>query len=155
MRMPYHAGLVVADLDHAMKRLSDRFGYIFNDPTTVSIPELDDRILRTSEPIELVVAYTRQGPFRLEVIQAQGSGIYAATRAGLHHLGVWEPDAQARLAELESGGDAVRAVIRRRDSAASAFYAEAPESPGLLVEYVNEDRRPQLEEWFNTGIMPA
>lgn len=154
MVTPYHAGVVVDDIERAIEDLSDRFGYTFNPPTSLAIPVLDDRVTGRTHSVDLVASYTREGPFRLEVIQAQGSGVYSADLAGLHHLGVWEHDPQSRLDELEAAGDPVDAVIRRADGAISAIYCR-PRLVHARIEYVNDDRRPQLEQWFEAGTTPT
>ncbi|PWI10419.1 hypothetical protein DIZ27_12525 [Streptomyces sp. NWU339] len=151
---PYHAGIIVRDISRAIDDLSTRLGYTFNAPTTIVIPKVEDRVAGSTGAVELVATYSREGPFRLEVIQGQGEGVYSARLSGLHHLGVWESDPEARLRQLEADGEQVDAVIRRADGTISAFYASAPRLGGTRIEYVNDDRRPQLEEWFATGIMP-
>lgn len=152
MLIPYHAGIVADDIERAIKDLQDRFGYTFNPPVSLPIPVVDDRLAGRTHAVDLVAAYTCEGPFRLEVIQAQGDGVYSVDLTGLHHLGVWEHDPDARLDDLEAAGDPVDAVIRRADGGISAIYCR-PRASGVRIEYVNDDRRAQLEEWFETGAM--
>lgn len=154
MLMPYHAGIIVDDIERAMRELAGRLGYTFNPPTTLPLPQLEDRLTGRTEPLNLVACYTREGPFFLELIQGQGDGVYSADLAGLHHLGVWESDVEARLEQLESSGEQVDAIIRRGNGRISAIYSR-PTPAGARIEYVNDDRRKQLEEWFRTGVMPT
>lgn len=62
------------------------------DPVEMRPHELEDRINNTRAPGRALVAYSRQGPFRYELIEFVGDGLYAPSQGeGLHHLGVWEP----------------------------------------------------------------
>ncbi|WP_216892209.1 VOC family protein [Nocardia alni] len=155
LSMPYHAGIIVPDIARATQELTRKFGYTFNAPTTIAIPEVEDRVGGYTRAVDLVAAYSCEGPFRLEVIASQGEGVYSARLSGLHHLGVWESDPAERLRQLEADGEQVDAIIRRSDGGISAIYARAGHLAGTRVEYVNDDRRQQLEAWFETGIMPG
>lgn len=149
--MPYHAGLVVPDVDATIEHLSTTLGYTFNPPTKLTVHEVEDRISGVTGPLEMLVTYTRQGPFRLEVIECQGNGVFSPERAGLHHLGVWEPDPPARLRRIEEASEHVDAIFRQRDGTISVIYAPPTASSATRIEYVNEAQRARLERWFNTG----
>ncbi|MDT2005824.1 VOC family protein [Rhodococcus opacus] len=150
--IPYHSGILVRDLDEAMKHFADTLGYTFNPPTSVRVHELEDRIAGTTGPGKARVTYSRQGPFRLELIEFTGNGIYGADLGeGLHHLGVWEPDPEARLRELEEAGKSVDAIFRRPDGTVSVIYAGPVDVSGVRIEYVNAAQRERLEHWFDTG----
>ena len=152
--IPYHAGILVPDIERAIERLGATLGYTFNPPVRVR-PTVDDRISGSTRPVEIAVSYTREGPFRLELIEFSGDGIYGSRHGeGLHHLGIWEPDVESRLAELEAVGRPIDAVIRGEHGRVSAFYAAPePRSGGTRIEYVGEHQRPRLERWFETGLL--
>lgn len=153
LNMPYHAGIVVPDIAAAVAHLSEKMGYVFNEPTCVAVHEVEDRISGMTGPLEMMVTYSKNGPFRLEVIQAHGTGVYATPEQGLHHLGIWEPDPEARLRDLESKGEQVDAVFRQKDGNISVIYASADTPAGTRIEYVGEAQRERLERWFNTGVL--
>jgi catechol 2,3-dioxygenase-like lactoylglutathione lyase family enzyme len=146
---PYHAGFVVPDLEAAVVDFEAKLGYTFNPPTTLGVHEVEDRVSGITGSIEMRVAYTRQGPFRLEVIEAQGEGVYAAGGAGIHHLGVWEADVAGRLKQLEADGDPIDAVLRQKDGSISVIYARSAALPDTRLEYVSEAQRARLERWFD------
>ncbi|MCR5980576.1 hypothetical protein GDN83_23105 [Gordonia jinghuaiqii] len=151
-QIPYHSGILVADIGEAAARFTAELGYEFNEPTSITVPRFDDRLAGTEGEVTLSAVYSRSGPHRLELIAAQGEGIYSASRAGLHHLGIWESAMPARLATLEATHDTVvEAVLWRRDGGLSAIYARSA-STGTRLEYVNDDRREALERWFDTGV---
>lgn len=150
---PYHAGFVVPDLEAAVADFEARLGYTFNAPTTLGVHELEDRTNQTTGADEMRVTYSREGPFRLEIIEAHGDGVYAEGGPGIHHLGVWEPDMEGRLKRLESAGDPVDAVLRQKDGSMSVIYARSAALPDARVEYVSEAQRERLERWFDTGVL--
>ena len=150
-QIPYHSGILVDDLGKAMAGLSGEISYEFNTPTTLTVPRFDDRIAGTEGPMELTVTYSRTGPHRLELIAAHGTGIYAAERIGLHHVGVWESDIARRLESLDADPlITVEAVLWRSTGEISAVYTTSTVTH-TRIEYVNDDRREQLERWFDTG----
>lgn len=148
---PYHAGFIVIDLESAVADFEAKLGYTFNPPSTYVVKDLDDRVNGTRGPVEIRVTYSRQGPFRLEVIEARGDGIYAPGAPGIHHLGVWEPAPEARLASLEAAGDHILGVVRQADGTVDIVYATSAAMPDTVIEYVSEAQRERLEAWFNGG----
>lgn len=153
LRMPYHAGIVVPDLAKAVEELTAKLDYTFNTPTPVPVYEIEDRVSGFTGPLEMLVTYTRESPFRLEVIESVGEGVYAVPDTGLHHLGVWEPDPELRLKQFERSGEEIDAIFRQKDGTISVIYT-APKGPaGTRIEYVNESQRHRLERWFDTGVL--
>ena len=153
--IPYHVGVLVPNMRAAIDRLSADLGYTFTEPVLMTPQEVEDRVSGETGPMELLVAYTREGPFRLELIEFMGRGLYAEERGeGPHHLGVWEPDIDARLALLESAGTAVDAVFRGPDGRVRVVYtSRAAGAGGVRIEFVSESLRARLEEWFQTGVL--
>lgn len=148
--VPFHAGILVEDIGRVRRHFEEHLGYEFNDPVTLDLGGMDDRVSGRVAPVSIQVTYSRTGPFRLELIETTGDGIYAPALAGLHHLGVWEADMEGTIEKVERNGGTVDAVIRRPDSSISVVYAGDPRS-GTRIEYVNSDRREALERWFDTG----
>lgn len=149
----YHSGIVVDDVQKAMAGIEADLGYVFNAPTDIVVPRFEDRIAGTVGEVRMSAAYSRTGPYRLELIAAQGDGIYSAERRGLHHVGVWESNITGRLRALENSATVtVEAVLWRADNGISAIYASSSVS-GFRTEYVNADRREELERWFETGSL--
>ena len=151
LQMPYHAGFIVADIHEGIRDLEERLGYRFNDPTLVRAEDMEDRVSGSRGPMDLRIAYTRDSPFRLEVIESTGAGIYGEEFLGLHHLGIWEPDPTARLRALEEAGDPIDAVFREDDGSVSIIYARSASMLGGRIEYVGDARRASLERWFDRG----
>jgi catechol 2,3-dioxygenase-like lactoylglutathione lyase family enzyme len=153
-QVPYHLGILVPDIEAASKVFEDTLGYTFNPPVRLRMHELEDRVAGTRGPAELTATYSRTGPLRLELIEFQGAGVYSASHGeGLHHVGVWEPDPEARLKQLEADGAEVDAVVWGRDGSISVFYASPSAASGVRVEYVGEAQRARLERWFDTGVL--
>lgn len=151
--LPYHAGLLVPDLRAAMGALAAELGYTFVEPVVMRSPDVEDRVSGIVGPMEIPVTYSREGPLHVELIEFVGTGVFGPERGqGLHHLGVWAPDLDARLAELEAAGASIDAVFRAPDGSVSAFYARSA-AGDTRTEYVSERQRDRLESWFRTGVL--
>lgn len=151
-QMPYHAGFIVANLEEGIRELEVRYGCTFNKPSEVTAPDYEDRVSGERGPLDLRIAYTKDSPFRLEVIERTGNGVYSEKFLGLHHLGVWEPDPAGRLLALEAAGDDIDSVVRDEEGSVTVIYARPATMRGARIEYVNEAQREAFERWFDTGV---
>ncbi|MEU6323809.1 VOC family protein [Streptomyces sp. NPDC047009] len=150
----YHFGVLVYDLEEAIGRFGELFGYTFNDPTVVHLNRLAEPGERS---FDLRATYSRQGPPHLELIEAKGRGVYAAAHGeGLHHVGLWDPSIAANKKEfVERKGLEVEAEVLLPDDGTFAWYAKPSATNGVRFEFVDEAARPDLEKWIATGAMPG
>jgi hypothetical protein len=136
--------VVVDDLDAALPRLSELFGYrwsdVFEGRVQVWLPDGDRGI-----PLRFV--YSRTVP-RIEVIQAiEGTVWVPSTGSGIHHLGYWSDDVEGDGARLEASGYAREALGRVPNGAAPWSYHRAPS--GFRVELVDRALQPMLESFWS------
>ena len=136
--------MVVDDLDAALPKLSELFGYrwsdVFEGRVQVWLPDGDREI-----PLRFV--YSRTVP-RIEVIQAiEGTVWVPSTGSGIHHLGYWSDDVEGDGARLETIGYAREALGRVPNGAASWSYHGAPS--GFRVELVDRALQPMLESFWS------
>src|SRR5258706_8986527 len=86
----FHVGILVADLDVAMRKFSDVFGITFG-----SVQEMTVNSHGTFEgKIKMKVAYSMEGPLYIELIEGSDRDCLFSLKngEGLHHLGVWSED---------------------------------------------------------------
>lgn len=153
----FHTGFVVDDIDAAMRELADVFG------VTWTPLEERDMALRGPDgpmPITLRFTYTREGPHRLELLEAVAGTLWRSPPAGVggpmaaHHVGVWCDDVPGVSRQLEDGGSPRLATYDSdRDDARGFAYHRLP--GGTLVELVDSSRKPGFERWFAGGPFPA
>jgi len=143
----FHVGFLVNDLGEAMDRFGDIFKVTWTEPTTAhaDIWEMD----KGTNPIALDVVYSNQGPVHIELLQAQGEGLYRPQQGeGFHHIGVWEPDCESRQQDLESKGLAPLATQYTPQKEIIVSYFDPAPLHGVMLEIVDEGRRPMMERWF-------
>jgi len=143
----FHVGILVNDLDAAIKRFSEVMDVSFVEPVVAHVDYLEES-WRTS-PCDLRVAYTNQGPPYIELLEAQGDGIYGVHQGeGVHHVGVWDPDCEARLEALQKRGMRTEAIQFTPDRRIIVAYFYPGHLHGTRLEIVDEGRREMMERWF-------
>ena len=140
----FHVGLVVADIELAMKAIGENLGIAW-----APVQNRTQRV-RTGagevreEPI--VFTYSSDGPPHVELIQSTPESVWQVTPEGcLHHIGAFADDvtvAPGPGISLEFGGG------RGEKPAGFAYYVSAG---GFRVELVDGSRREQFQEWFAGG----
>ena len=128
----FHFGVLVDDLDEAMRRFEMALGVTFATPM--------DRVLHvgcgdSTQLTDLRLAFSKEGPPFIELIQSQGSrGVWGNHHGeGLHHIGAWTDDLEGRIAQLESEGIRVEASLSI-DGRMSAVYLEPDDLTGTRLE---------------------
>lgn len=144
----FHVGFLVHDLVEAQERFSAAFDVTWTEPTSGTVDFWEQG--SETAPLDLTVVYSRQGPPHIELLQAQGDGIYAPERGeGFHHIGLWDPDCERRQAELESDGFPAVAAQFTPQKEIIVSYFDPDALHGVMLELVDEGRRPMMERWFS------
>jgi hypothetical protein len=148
---PWHIGLLVSDIDQAVVELADSLGTSFTPTATVHFERVEDPEPRS---IDIRVSFSRGPGPQLEVIEdVAGVGIYSIRShgPGLHHLGYWEDQIDAMYrTRLEAGTVSVARVVGP-DGGLMAWYGTTPQSPGVLLEFINAEARAAIEAFVATG----
>lgn len=96
----FHLGIVTADFEATMDRLSSVFGYEWGretgGPIAVTLPD-GEKVL------DLKCAFSTAVP-RLELVRAIPGTLWEAAEGGIHHVGFWSDDVAADTAELQASG---------------------------------------------------
>jgi hypothetical protein len=131
----FHVGLVVEDLDAAMKELSAATGLQWAKVVTREIGDWTYRLV-----------YSRTGPPYVELVEGgEGTPWDVSNGPRLDHLGWWIGDVDAELERLAAVGVPVERDLRQLGSAA---FVKAPAS-GLKIELIGRDRRSRFEQMFS------
>ena len=147
----FHIGILVPDLDEAIERFGDVLGVTFADRVYQDSEYFDDGgVLKN---LRLHLTYSIDGPPYYELLEAQGDeGLYSINHGeGLHHVGVWEADCQAKRQEFESKGMNHEATIYRPDGSIIVTFFEPGPLGGVRVELADLDLRPGHEAWLTGG----
>lgn len=125
-----------------MERLTDVIGVSFIAPRVASL----DVVESGEQTIDLRFTFCREGPPYLELIEAQGNGVFSAAQGeGLHHLSFYVPDVAARRGEMRDKGAEPEAQIVSPDPSRCIFFADPASMHGIRLEYADARRQPYLE----------
>jgi catechol 2,3-dioxygenase-like lactoylglutathione lyase family enzyme len=135
----FHTSIVVADIDQAMRELSQSLGLTWRGgwPARHQL-----HYLGADHDVELRIAFSAEGPHYIELIEAKEGTPWSPDGIGTHHVCYWSPDALVASAELEALGY-TREV--GRPGAPSGYFL----SPiGLRVEVLTADYYQHLITWI-------
>lgn len=147
----FHIGVLVPELYEAIERFSDVLGVNFADPVRQDTEYFEDGGAR--KPLSLHLTYSTDGPPYYELIEAQGDGLYGLDKhgEGLHHVGVWEADCEAKREELEGKGMTEEGVIYRPDGSIIVTFFEPGELGGVRLELADLGLKEGHEDWLSGG----
>ena len=149
----FHTGIVVPDLQEAVKVYSDVLGLAFTEPAEFHVPRLEDP---DPHPFTLTGVFSMSDPPYYELIQAEGDGIVSAANAGsILYYGIWETDMAARWEWLRANNVGIDALFRPDESSPPFAIITAPDLLGGRVEYVDIADKGPIEEWVRTGRYPG
>lgn len=147
----FHVGILVDDLDKAIKRFENVLEIEFLAPVNVHVDYLEQAGETT--PLDLHISYSKQGPPYYELLEAQGAGIYGIHQGiGVHHIGVWEPNCENRLERLVHKHGLVREAVQYTpDRRIIVAYLEPTALYGTRIEIVDQGRKDQMDAWLAGG----
>jgi hypothetical protein len=149
---PFHTGVVVTDIDGAMRELGDTLGISW--ASVRNADRSDRRRVWTStgvHNIPFIVAYARRGPARIELIEAVPDTPWSVSTPGmLHHVGYWTDDLLTDARTLERRGFPLIAHALAPDESLTRWTYHANPYGGF-VELVDVQRRASLRRWWTTG----
>ena len=149
----FHTGIVVDDLEEAIRHYSDTLNVQFTEPGTFNIPRLEDP---DPHPFLFTAVLSMAEPPFLELIQANGTGIISPEKCGnIFYHGCWESDMAGRLAWLNDKGPGAEAVFRMEEGGTPFSMITHPDKYGNRIEYVGTEAAEPLIEWARTGTLPG
>lgn len=148
----FHLAYIVKDLQEAIPRFEQALGVKFLEPI-VAKASLFERG-KGERPLELKLTYSMhsEGPW-IELMEAQGDGIYSLDNReeGMHHIGVWESDCEARVDEMKDKGFDLLAAQYTPEGKIIVAYFAPEDLHGGILELVDESRREMMVQWFSGG----
>lgn len=144
----FHIAILVNDLEEAIDRYSRVLGIDFVDPTLSTARFWEKN--REERTLEARLSYSKQqeGPY-IELVEAQGDGLFDSRRGeGIHHVGLWEPDCEARVEEMKQKGVELVAAQYTPEGEIIVAYFEPADMNGVMLEIVDSGRKEMMERWF-------
>jgi transposase InsO family protein len=153
----FHTGFVVEDVEAARDHLSNHLR-----ATWTPVEERDMALRGPDGPmtVRLRFTYTTTGPHHLELLGSVPGTVWQASGPGhpgtiaAHHVGLWCSDLAEESRRLAADGAPLLVTYDSgRDEVVGFAYHRLPS--GLLLELVDEARRPGFEHWFAGGPFPV
>jgi catechol 2,3-dioxygenase-like lactoylglutathione lyase family enzyme len=156
----HHVGVLVPDMQAAMRWFEEVLGVSFGEPQDmVTQGRIDPNEYGDNEQHQgnSRLAWARQGPPYIELVEAKGNGLHSLERhgAGPHHVGVFVDDVDEVLAKLEANGRKVAGRVVGPNGATMVCWMEPAEESGLMVEFMNERLREGIQGWIDSGRPPV
>jgi hypothetical protein len=150
----FHWAIVVENFDLAAESLGDHLGYTFAESIVSSRPFLNSAT-RETDICRLRVAYSRQGPPYLELIEIlkPGPAFTFADIGRIHHVGLWCHDLASAEADLVASR---RQYFQIQTDNGDLFGLLSDRSTdfGARIEYAPVTARATIESWASTGRAP-
>lgn len=145
----FKTGLLVTDLEHAMRDLSAWLGL---DWTPIQEAPLVLRTAAGDEQVDLRFVFSTGAPPYLELLQARPNGYYAESQGDhIHHVGRWVADLPAASRELEAAGLPLEAAGVDSAGNCPATFCFHRGAHGLRVELADQANRENFEAWLAGG----
>jgi catechol 2,3-dioxygenase-like lactoylglutathione lyase family enzyme len=142
----HHTAFLVEDLDAAIAHFEVTMGLKFRPPIVPGFPHLRDRYGYTGPGGTERITYSTAGPMYVELMEAQGNGIWSPRQiGGVHHVGLFTSDVQELGLSLEAAGYEWEGEIRLPGGEiAGAYYLRG----GLRYEILNATMHKSLMDWI-------
>jgi len=131
----FHIGVVAADIDEAMPRMTRDLGLIWRGGgirQTVTVLHGQER------PLAMRIAFSAQGPPHVELIQAVPDTPWEAASAGIHHLCYWSETPEADGEALIRQGS--QRILGRPGGDANYYEAQG----GFYIEIISTRLRDKM-----------
>lgn len=147
MSEPYfHIGILVKDLDAAMRRFHKVLQISFRSPRVVKVTQ---EHTAAKNPAELRFTYSIEGPPYYELLEAHDTGIFGLQQGeGPHHVGMWASNGRERLKDLQGRGLRPEIVHYSGDGLLVFAYFEPADLFGTRIEVLDSSQRAFHEEWI-------
>ena len=151
----YHIGIVAHDYQEAAEHYSKVLDVKFTEPAE-SVLYIENPDTQQAETIKVAAMYSRNRPPYVELLQANGNGIFSEKNTGqILYFGIWESDIEGRIEELKQQGIGIDALLRSEPGKRAHAIITAPDKMGVRIEYVSTLLRPVIDAWVLTGKYPG
>jgi catechol 2,3-dioxygenase-like lactoylglutathione lyase family enzyme len=149
----FHIGILVRDLEAAVKRFSEVMGLTFAEPITATFASLEDP---EPHPSFVRCTYSCGESPHIELLEANGDGLFTIKQGeGIHHLGIWEADTAGRCAVLAAASVPIGARVVQPDGHIMTVFNDPAALHGIRLEFLDDSSRPLMDEWAATGVFPG
>jgi len=148
----YHVGILVADIDAAITKFSDKLDLSFAPIQEMEVPMHGG----IEGLVKMKATYSTEGPMYIELVQGsdEDEGIFSLKNGeGLHHVGMWSGDFASYQAREPQACLPCFSTIEMMPGATTMWLTNPADLCGTRIEFVDEMMKPGLDAWIR-GEMP-
>ncbi|MGW7824751.1 VOC family protein [Streptomyces puniciscabiei] len=144
----HHVALLVPDIEAAIARWSTATGYEFSEIARYRTGCYVDHSNPEPHHHDARIAFSRQGPPYIELMEFHGSGTHSAAQGeGFHHLGFLDYlDPEAKLKELAAAGIGDDGMALDTDGSILLWFTDKQDLNGMRLEYVSPACQPIVKD---------
>jgi catechol 2,3-dioxygenase-like lactoylglutathione lyase family enzyme len=132
-----HIGILVPDLEAAIKRWSAVMGYTFSPIARYRTPSYSDHSNPEPHFHDTRISFSKEGPPYIELLSITGSGTHGPDEAGVHHFGIRGiEDVDARIAECAALGIGEDGKSVMPDGRVHLWFTEKRDLDGIRLEFI-------------------
>jgi catechol 2,3-dioxygenase-like lactoylglutathione lyase family enzyme len=145
--IPFHIGILVADLPAAIKEFSDVLGLQFGAVQEMSVNARG----AVEGKIKMKVAYSTEGPVYIELIQGDDRDSLFSLKngEGLHHLGVWSEDFAAYQERESRNKLPAMITMNVMPGDPTYWFSDPADLCGIRLEFLDCRIRKGMEAWIH------
>src|SRR5690625_1745386 len=138
-----HIGILVPDLEVAIKRWSAATGYHFSPIARYRTDRYLDHACEALRHHDVRLSFSLEGSPRIELMEATGEGTHGPDELGVHHFGFnGVADPAKRRDELAALGVGSDGVSLDEDGRMLLFFTDKNALDGVRLEFVSPLRGP-------------
>ncbi|MFT4028878.1 MAG: VOC family protein [Protaetiibacter sp.] len=142
-RLIDHVAVLVDDLEESIGKWSAMLGYTFGPITRYRTSSWVDSSQSDAHFHDARVAFSKEGPPRIELMEVTGEGTHSLRERGFHHLGFVRVERVDELKKaFESTGVTTDGAALDESGRAILWFTDKNELDGIRLEFVGTDRQP-------------
>ena len=135
--VPFHIGIVTADLAASMKVIADGLGVSWTPPVTP--PGIYHTVDGRPQP-RPKSCVSREGPLHIDLIEGAPDTIWATDSPRLHHFAYWTADLAGDVARLGAEGWQLEMTVAD-DAGLPTTFAYLRRADGFRLELIDDVNR--------------
>jgi catechol 2,3-dioxygenase-like lactoylglutathione lyase family enzyme len=152
-----HIGILVPNLEDAIQRWTAATGYTFSPIGRYRTSHYCDKSNPDLHWHDARISVSKEGPPRIELMEATGSGTHALSELGVHHFGIGDiDDVESRRCELAAIGIGDDGRSYLADGSLHLWFTDKAALDGVRLEFISRLVGPTVaDDGSPLGIDPA
>ncbi|GAA1015111.1 hypothetical protein Aple_067940 [Acrocarpospora pleiomorpha] len=146
-RLIDHIGFIVPDLEAAIARWEAVTGYTFSPIARYRTSRYVDNSDPEPHAHDARIAFSREGPPRIELMEATGSGTHTLSESGVHHFGfLGVEDSEEERERLSALGIRADGESLDEEGRPLLWFTDKRDLDGIRLEFVSPREQPTVRD---------